>query len=231
MYACIVVCFGAPFGSVVGSYVHRLVLAWAIYLTDTVQLVAAVIIVEPWVKQDKPGFETPVHLTASSAAIFVSGLIFFTILQKLGQLMIEKNDKLEAQAKYRNDVRLITGPGLGLQRANELVNIMKSSGNDYSAGYPLSSPLFDGGNNQVEKNDNNIDSASGGGGGGVPVEADATLTNDSEQIDLESPSIRRTANTTQSSLKAAAAAEDNHEEDMRTMSNESDNEVHIDVVV
>ena len=77
-----IVCFGAPFGSVIGSFVHRLVLAWCIYITDAVQLIAAIVIVEPWVKNDaKPGKDTPVHLTASSIAIFCSGLVFFYILQ------------------------------------------------------------------------------------------------------------------------------------------------------
>lgn len=145
-----IVCFGAPLGSFIGSFVHRLVpfspsssnheptpfatppakaagrvgeraatylswpslwrvaphsyglptsrsphyhthdasfrtaqvLAWAIYLTDSVQLIAAIIIVKPWLSlPTPPGHDTPVHLTASSAAIFVSGLVFFYILQ------------------------------------------------------------------------------------------------------------------------------------------------------
>lgn len=125
-----IVCFGAPFGSVVGSYVHRLVLAWAVYITDTVQLVAALIIVEPWVKQKgKPGFETPVHLTASSAAIFVSGLIFFYFLQYVGQKLIDRNDKLETQFKNLNQHSLITGPGLGFDRANEIMALKNHSQN------------------------------------------------------------------------------------------------------
>jgi uncharacterized membrane protein YfcA len=77
-----IVCFGAPFGSVIGSFVHRLVLAWCIYVTDAVQLIAAIVIVEPWVKDDsKLGKDTPAHLTGSSAAIFCSGLVFFYLLQ------------------------------------------------------------------------------------------------------------------------------------------------------
>mmetsp|Transcript_6798 Transcript_6798/g.8768 ORF Transcript_6798/g.8768 Transcript_6798/m.8768 type:complete len:473 (+) Transcript_6798:139-1557(+) len=121
-----IVCFGAPFGSVVGSYVHRLVLAWAIYVTDSVQLIAALIIVEPWVKQKgKPGFETPMHLTLSSAAIFISGLVFFYILQLLGQLLIDRNDKLELQFSNLNQHELLDEKGLGFKRADELMEKKK----------------------------------------------------------------------------------------------------------
>eukprot|EP00614_Pseudopedinella_elastica_P002964 CAMPEP_0172610916 /NCGR_PEP_ID=MMETSP1068-20121228/30662_1 /TAXON_ID=35684 /ORGANISM="Pseudopedinella elastica, Strain CCMP716" /LENGTH=478 /DNA_ID=CAMNT_0013414741 /DNA_START=188 /DNA_END=1624 /DNA_ORIENTATION=- len=94
-----IVCFGAPFGSVIGSFVHRIVLAWAIYLTDAVQLVGAIVIVQPWVYQDKPGFTTPAHLTGSSIGIFVSGLIFFYILQFLGEKLVERNSRIEATAR------------------------------------------------------------------------------------------------------------------------------------
>jgi len=88
-----IVCFGAPLGSLVGSHVHRLVLAWAVYLTDTVQLVGALAIVKPWT-DDKT--DTPVHLTVSSAAIFVSGVVFFYLLQMGGERLIKVNEKLEA---------------------------------------------------------------------------------------------------------------------------------------
>lgn len=105
-----IVCFGAPFGSVVGSFVHRLVLAWAVYLTDSVQLVAALVIVQPWVGWEddqgeptkfdgKPGHNTPAHLTGSSVAIFVAGLVFFHGLQRGGEAVIAWNDRLEAQHK------------------------------------------------------------------------------------------------------------------------------------
>ena len=119
-----IVCFGAPFGSLIGSFVHRLVLAWAIYLTDAVQLVAALAIVEPWVKDDsKPGKGTPAHLTGSSAGIFVGGLVFFWLLQVWGQKLMERNGRIETQyARFTRSgtAALIEGPGLGAARAKEL---------------------------------------------------------------------------------------------------------------
>ena len=118
-----IVCFGAPFGSLVGSYVHRLVLAWAIYLTDFVQLVAAVLIVEPWKSDpDKPGKDTPAHLTGSSAGIFVGGLLFFYALTALGERLVARNERIEQQCQRRGagGTALLKGPGLGLERALEL---------------------------------------------------------------------------------------------------------------
>ncbi len=93
-----IVCFGAPLGSVVGSMVHRLVLAWAVYITDAVQLIGALVIVEPWVKvKDKK--DDPAHLTASSAAIMVAGIIVFWLLTKFGEKLIEWNEKIEANRR------------------------------------------------------------------------------------------------------------------------------------
>ena len=93
-----IVCFGAPLGSVAGSMVHRLVLAWAVYITDAVQLIGALVIVEPWVKvKDKK--DDPAHLTASSAAIMVAGIIVFWLLTKFGEKLIEWNEKIEANRR------------------------------------------------------------------------------------------------------------------------------------
>ena len=39
---------GAPLGSLLGSHLHRLVLASLIYLTDGVQFIGALVIVRPW---------------------------------------------------------------------------------------------------------------------------------------------------------------------------------------
>lgn len=41
-----IVVFGAPFGAFVSSFLHRQVLAWFVYFTDTFQFIAALIIVE-----------------------------------------------------------------------------------------------------------------------------------------------------------------------------------------
>lgn len=120
-----IVCIGAPLGSVLGSFVHRLVLAWAVYITDTVQLVGAIVIVRPWIKQNKPGLEQPAHLAGTSAAIFFSGLLFFYALQLAGQKLLARNTKLEQRFQALNGRRpqLVSagaGDGLGLERAGFL---------------------------------------------------------------------------------------------------------------
>merc|ERR1712167_497973 len=75
-----IVVVGAPLGSVLGSYVHRLVLAAFVYATDFVQLIGALIVVQPWsrekcTKELAPAKEmalgpstcNPTHLCSSSA--------------------------------------------------------------------------------------------------------------------------------------------------------------------
>ncbi len=78
---CIPVCvIGAPLGTLIGSYFHRLVLAACIYITDTVQLIGALVVVEPWTSKNT---DTPLHLMLTSGAILVAGAIFFFILAHL----------------------------------------------------------------------------------------------------------------------------------------------------
>lgn len=50
---------GAPLGSLLGSHLHRLVLASFIYITDGVQFIGALVIVKPWSaeKTDTPLWE------------------------------------------------------------------------------------------------------------------------------------------------------------------------------
>ena len=121
-----IVSIGAPLGSILGSFVHRLVLAWAVYITDVVQLLGALIIVKPWVKDDStPGKDTPLHLTSTSAVIFVSGIIFFYSLQLGGRRVLAHNSQLEEQFAYVNaklPPLLADDTDLGLERASALIN-------------------------------------------------------------------------------------------------------------
>jgi uncharacterized membrane protein YfcA len=127
-----IVVVGAPLGSVLGSYVHRLVLAAFVYVTDFVQLLGALIVVQPWshekchkrgdsVGHAKNGVPTPnddrygskynwsgtncepLHLCWSSGLIFVCGLVAFWLLQHLGEKLIQRNNKIEAEAATKAD--------------------------------------------------------------------------------------------------------------------------------
>ncbi len=68
---------GAPLGALIGSYFHRLVLATCIYITDTAQLIGALVVVEPWTSKNT---DTPLHLMLTSGGILLSGAIFFCLL-------------------------------------------------------------------------------------------------------------------------------------------------------
>lgn len=85
-----IVVVGAPLGSLVGSHFHRLVLASFVYVTDTAQLVLALIVVKPWVHKDDGGkTDTPTHLTITSAAILISGAIFFKLIEMSGRRLLD----------------------------------------------------------------------------------------------------------------------------------------------
>lgn len=79
------VVFGAPFGSVLGSYCHRLVLAAFVYVTDTVQIIAAYIIVDNKGKLDD-------ELIVTGVGCVVGGAIFFTLFQHVGLYILDQID-------------------------------------------------------------------------------------------------------------------------------------------
>ena len=113
-----IVVIGAPMGSVLGSYVHRLVLATFVYVTDFVQLVGALVVVRPWTERkchkDGPRVRhgdagrwrgtncEPVHLCWTSAALFVGGLISFWVLQHFGERLMEINAGVERDVAARH---------------------------------------------------------------------------------------------------------------------------------
>merc|ERR1719199_673593 len=99
------VVFGAPFGSVLGSYCHRLVLAAFVYVTDTVQIIAAYIIVDNKGKLDD-------ELIVTGVGCVVGGAIFFTLFQHVGLYILDQIDlvgdegdsvKQEIENKASND--------------------------------------------------------------------------------------------------------------------------------
>ncbi len=91
-----VVVIGAPLGAIVSSHFHRTIFAILIYLTDVAQFVGALVVIKPWLDKDDGGkTNTPLHLTASSAAIVVAGGVAFTVLAFWGQyLLFVENPKL-----------------------------------------------------------------------------------------------------------------------------------------
>jgi len=98
-----IVVIGAPLGSLVGSHFHRLVLAAFVYVTDTAQLVLALVVVKPWVHVDDGGKkdnDDPLHLTLTSAAILVSGAIFFKLMEMAGRHLLDiQEERIAAREK------------------------------------------------------------------------------------------------------------------------------------
>jgi len=98
-----VVVFGAPFGSVLGSYCHRLVLAAFVYVTDTVQIIAAYVIVDRNGKLDD-------ELLVTGIMCVIGGAIFFTLFQYVGLYILDNidldrsdNESEEVNNKAQND--------------------------------------------------------------------------------------------------------------------------------
>lgn len=88
-----VVVFGAPIGSVLGSFCHRLVLAAFVYITDTVQIVAAYVIVNHNGKLDS-------ELLWTGFSTIILGGFFFTALSKAGLYLldVDSDSALDADA-------------------------------------------------------------------------------------------------------------------------------------
>ena len=92
-FVCIpIVVIGAPLGSIIGSHFHRQVLAAFVYITDTVQLVAALIIVQPW--------NISILLLITSILFIIGGALIFAIITKLG-LTIMTNIENEQENKRK----------------------------------------------------------------------------------------------------------------------------------
>ena len=97
--AAVVVVVGAPVGSVLGTYLHRRIIAWIIYIIVAATLVTSFILVP----------QTPL-LAGISVAIIVAGLFVFFGLTFLGEKVAdtislpeteyEEDDKLEVPSMY-----------------------------------------------------------------------------------------------------------------------------------
>lgn len=99
-----VVVIGAPLGAVVSSHFHKSVLAGLIYALDTVQLIGALYVVQPWTHTHT---SSPIHLCVTSAVILLAGMIFFTLLAKVGLWLEgkEANKQKEEEQQSKEDIR------------------------------------------------------------------------------------------------------------------------------
>lgn len=91
-----VVVVGAPLGSLLGSHFHRLVLASMVYITDGVQFIGALFVVQPWSHHKT---DTPLSLSITSVAILILGGMLFSALAKAGSYLL---DKEESKAEYQD---------------------------------------------------------------------------------------------------------------------------------
>ena len=105
-----IVVVGAPLGSVLGSFLHRLVLAAFVYVTDGAQLVGALYVVRPWTREkcNEATDCSPAHLCVTSAVMFCAGLAAFYVLQRVGQELIARNDAVEKAAALPPTISVVT---------------------------------------------------------------------------------------------------------------------------
>ncbi|CBJ29008.1 conserved unknown protein [Ectocarpus siliculosus] len=101
-----VVVIGAPLGSLLGSHLHRLVLAAMIYITDGVQFIGALVIVRPWSYHRTT---TPLKLSLSSAAILVVGSIVFYLLARTGGRLLDNFESREKAAIEQSGDEKVAG--------------------------------------------------------------------------------------------------------------------------
>lgn len=86
-----IVVFFAPFGSFLSSHFHRQVLAALIYILDTIALITAFVVIPMTVNRG-----------ILCGSLIVGGFIFFFIISKLGQKLLEKTEaKLKEQENHQ----------------------------------------------------------------------------------------------------------------------------------
>ena len=80
-----IVVIGAPLGAFVGRKMHRLTLARAVYVADSIQLAGALFVIRPWLGRAHGGkVDNPLVLSLSSIFIFIVFGLLFRFLSALG---------------------------------------------------------------------------------------------------------------------------------------------------
>ncbi|XP_042240069.1 uncharacterized protein LOC121878130 [Homarus americanus] len=95
-----IVTIGAPFGALIGTHFHRLVLAAFVYILNTMSLIGALVII--------PQTGT---LIAGSAGVMVAMFIVFSVIYKLGDCINAKHDNKITKHKQEAEVRVETTSG------------------------------------------------------------------------------------------------------------------------
>jgi hypothetical protein len=102
-----IVVVGAPMGAILSSHFHRAVFAMLIYIVDISQFVGALVIIKPWLSKAEGGkTDKPDELCGTSAAILISGAIYFTWMAFAGQYLEKKH---VAEAALENKKMNISG--------------------------------------------------------------------------------------------------------------------------
>ena len=102
-----IVVIGAPLGAFVGRKMHRLTLARAVYVADSIQLAGALFVIRPWLGRAHGGkVDNPLVLSLSSIFIFIVFGLLFRFLSALGlaritDLEASKGKQKKVQKKVR----------------------------------------------------------------------------------------------------------------------------------
>jgi uncharacterized membrane protein YfcA len=85
-----VVVIMAPLGSILGSHFHRLVLAYWIYISDTLALLTGIIVIQPW---------KDTGLSITTIVVIIFGALFFSWIARLGESWCIDQYKEEKEVK------------------------------------------------------------------------------------------------------------------------------------
>ena len=123
-----IVVIGAPLGAFFGSYAHRLTLASVIYIIDAAQLIGALVVIQPWTTLKT---DTPLHLSLTSTALFLVGLVFFHLLSRWGLKMLEKQES-EKMEKMQESTDEEEGPPTTYDSENGKESTAEDEASDYN---------------------------------------------------------------------------------------------------
>ena len=108
-------------GAILSSHFHRTVFAVLIYIVDIVQFVGALVIIQPWLNISDGGkTDTPAHLCGSSAGILVAGVIGFTVLAFLGQVILHTENENTNTVSSDAITKLVSETEGGTAQAHEV---------------------------------------------------------------------------------------------------------------
>jgi hypothetical protein len=112
-----IVCLGAPFGAYAASFFHRHLFIYLVILLDTVQLIAAFCIIQPWTTKET---NAPNLLCGTAAIIFVMSITCFTLIAHFGTKYIPKS---QSPSIERDDIEVNLNDSTSINQQSKSQNV------------------------------------------------------------------------------------------------------------